>query len=79
MYVVASNNKLIIVLRWNTYVQATLNSASATLGFLKRNLRISSTMIKTRAYQSYVRPKLEYASCVWDPHTQANISRIEMV
>ena len=66
-------------LRWNTHVQATRNSASATLGFLKRNLRISSTMIKTRAYQSYVRPKLEYASCVWDPHTQANISRIEMV
>ena len=64
-------------LRWNTHVQATRNNASATLGFLKRNLRISSTMIKTRAYQSYVRPKLEYASCVGD--TQANISHIEMV
>ena len=66
-------------LRWNKHVDATRGAASATLGFLRRNLRISSQPVKTRAYQSYVRPKLEYASTVWDPHTKSNISKIEMV
>ena len=66
-------------LRWNKHVDATRGAASATLGFLRRNLWISSQPVKTRAYQSYVRPKLEYASTVWDPHTKSNISKIEMV
>jgi hypothetical protein len=26
-----------------------------------------------------MRPKLEYSSCVWDPHTKSNISKLEMV
>ena len=26
-----------------------------------------------------MRPKLEYGSCVWNPHTQSNINKIEMV
>ena len=66
-------------LRWNKHVDATRGAASATLGFLCRNLRISSQPVKTRAYQSYVCPKLECASTVCDPHTQSNISKIEML
>ena len=41
-------------LRWNKHVDATRGAASATLGFLCRNLRISSQPVKTRAYQSYM-------------------------
>jgi hypothetical protein len=28
---------------------------------------------------SWVRPALEYASTVWDPHTQANINKVESI
>ena len=66
-------------LRWNRHVDATRQSASGVLKFLRRNLRVSSTSVKTRAYQMYVRPKLEYAGIVWDPHTKTNTDKIEMV
>ena len=49
------------------------NKANSILGLLRRNLRIPSQTIKTHAYQSLVRPHLEYAFTVWDPHTQKNI------
>ncbi len=44
--------------------------ANRTLGFLKRNIRTSSRTSKERVYRAMVRPTLEYASPVWDPHQQ---------
>ena len=37
--------------------------------------------MKENAYTctSLIRPKLNYSSCVWDPHTKSNISKLEMV
>ena len=32
-----------------------------------------------QAYQSMVRPHLEYAATVWSPHTSDNIKKVEMV
>jgi hypothetical protein len=37
------------------------------LGFLRRNINISSTKVKEQAYNSIVRPSLKYACSVWDP------------
>ena len=34
---------------------------------------------KEQAYKTYVRPILEYASTVWDPHTKELTSQLEMV
>ena len=46
---------------------------------LRRNLRINSPTLKSIAYKSLVRPTVEYASTVWDPYTQQNIDKIEML
>ena len=57
-------------LQWNQHINNITNKANSILGLLRRNLRIPSQTIKTHAYQSLVRPHLEYTSTVWDPHTQ---------
>ena len=66
-------------LNWNKHVNNIANKANQTLSFLKRNLQINDTRLKTTAYQTLVRPQLEYASSVWDPYTKKNIDRLEMV
>ena len=66
-------------LNWNTHVNKIVNKANSTCSFLHRNLRRSPEHTKDLAYKAMVRPILEYASTVWDPHTQDNVHKIKMV
>ena len=66
-------------LQWNQHIYNITNKANSILGLLGRNLRIPSQTIKTHAYQSLVRPHLEYASTVWDPHTHENIYKLDII
>ena len=66
-------------LKWNKHVNNITVSVTQKLNFIKRNLRVNSKTVKERAYASLVRPKLEYSSCVWDPHTKSKIDQYEMV
>ena len=66
-------------MNWSEYINNVCTKANKTLGFLKRNLKISSRKIKEMAYKSYVRPALEYACTVWDPYTQQHIDHIEAI
>ena len=66
-------------LTWNEYISAITGKPNSSLGFLRRNLYNFPEQIKTQAYYSLVRPNLEYACSVWDPHTQKNIQSIEKV
>ena len=54
-------------------------NATTSLNFLKRNLSSCPPLVKERCYKSLVRPIMEYASCVWDPHTKRNIQKLEIV
>jgi hypothetical protein len=40
-------------------------------------LKIPSIRIKEQAYQTLVRPLVEYASTVWNPYTKTEINKIE--
>lgn len=66
-------------LSWDNHIDNICNKANRTLGFLRRNLRIGATHLKETAYKTFVRPIIEYASSVWDPYTQGNIDKLEMV
>ena len=52
-----------------TTVRPHMNKAQKTLNMLKKNLKQASTTVKSQAYKTIVRPQLEYASAIWDPHT----------
>ena len=66
-------------LSWNNHVNNITKKANSTLAFLRRNIRNCPQRAKTQAYNTFVRPSLEYASTVWDPHTQANINKVESI
>ena len=52
-------------------------TASKVLNFIKHNLSNCSSATKASAYLSLVRPIIEYASCVWDPHEIVNIQKVQ--
>lgn len=64
---------------WSHHIHTITNKASRTLNFIKRTLSKCSSDVKTTAYFTLVRPTLEYAATVWDPHQQYLIDEIEKV
>ena len=53
---------------WSTYINIITNKCYSKLGFLRRNLSRCSQKLKETTYLSLVRPTLEYAASVCDPH-----------
>ena len=66
-------------LKWNTHINKTAQRANTTSAFLHRNIRTCPRKIKHLAYTALVRPILEYASIIWDPHTDSNTLKLETV
>ena len=66
-------------LDWKDHVQNITSSARSTLGVLRRNLSSCPRVVKNRTYQALVRPKLEYASAVWNPHASGQVNSLESV
>ena len=68
---------------WSPHVNATAKKANGTRAFLQCNLGANlckaPTAVKTRTYESLIRPILEYSGVVWDPHTAQDINKLEMV
>ena len=59
-------------LSWKRHIGNVVNKANATLGCMKRNIKVSSQVVKSAVYKAMVRPHLEYASSVWDPPPTAD-------
>ena len=66
-------------LNWNHHINSVRKKAASTSAFLQRNFRSCPRHTKELCYKSLVRPVLEYACTVWDPFTQDNIRKLEMV
>ena len=66
-------------LSWSNHIETITSRAFGKLAFLQRNIAHCPRNTKTLAYQSLIRPKLEYSVGIWDPHTVKNINRVESV
>ena len=66
-------------LTWNSHIDRITGSANRTLSFVRRNIKTRMSKVRETAYNTLVRPQLEYASAVWDPHNKNRISQIEQV
>jgi hypothetical protein len=66
-------------LSWNQHIANIRSKACSTLGIIRRNLGPCSKAVKLKAYQTLVRPQLEYAAAAWNPHTDKNTYSLESV
>ena len=55
-------------LKLNTHVSNVCKKANRTLGILRCNLSSCPQDVREMAYKGQVRPVLQYARPVWDPH-----------
>jgi len=61
------------------HIAKTAAKASQVFNFLRCNLSNCSSSVKASTYLTIVRPIMEYASSVWDPHQQCDIQAIEKI
>lgn len=67
-------------LSWSDHIMRVCSKAKEVLGLLYRNFYLNSSSETIRQlYLSLVRPHLEYAVQLWDPHTQRDINKLESV
>jgi len=67
-------------LSWSTRVTKVCSKARKCLGMLYRKILIHSDMYTCRVlYTTFLRPHLEYACQVWDPHLLKDIEALEGV
>ena len=66
-------------LTWRKHIEDTTTKANKTLGFVRRNLSECTSQVKSVAYTTMVRPRLEYSSTVWDPHLTSDVHTLEQV
>ena len=66
-------------LKWDDHINRVTAKANRTLGLVRRNIKTNNQEIKTVAFNTLVRPVLDYASSVWDPHLQKDIAKVQAV
>ena len=64
-------------LQWTNHYNQISSKANSTLAFLRRNTYACPRPVKETCYNAFVRPSLEYGSCVWDPHQKNHIEQLE--
>ena len=66
-------------LTWSSHCEKVKSSAMRDLGVIQRTLHATPNSCRATAYQTLVKPKLEYASTAWSPQTLGKIRLLESV
>jgi hypothetical protein len=64
-----------------SHIESIVSKSAQILGFTKRISREFNDIYtyKTLYVMAFVRPGLENASCVWSPHQEVHLARIERI
>jgi Reverse transcriptase (RNA-dependent DNA polymerase)/Endonuclease-reverse transcriptase len=81
---VSSINDLGVIMdekmNFSEHVDVMVGKAFAMLGFIRRlSLEFRDPYTLKSLYMSLVRPKLEYASCIWSPFYDVRVGKVERV
>ena len=66
-------------LTWSDHCKKIASKATKLLNVLRRTMFGCSILAKDVAYQSIVRPSMEYACAVWSPHTEKDCSLLDAI
>ena len=66
-------------LTWSEHISNVTARAKQKVGFLRRNFKDCTQKTKAATFTTFVRPSLEYAACVWDPHLEKDKTPLEKV
>jgi hypothetical protein len=66
-------------LGWSDHIRSMVTKAKKVIYFIQRNFRGASVASRNRLYLSLVRPILDFASPIWNPHQKQLIYEIESV
>ncbi len=66
-------------LLFGSHIETICKSANVTAGLILRTFKCKRPSFMIKMFNVFVRPKLEYASSVWNPHLKKHINRLEKV
>ena len=66
-------------LTFDSHIRHISHQASARLAVVRRSLNIRDTDFRLQMFKTFIRPLLEFATCVWSPHTNTHIKLLESV
>ena len=66
-------------LSWTPHIDNVAKKANNPNAFLRRNICTCPSKIKEHCYRTMLRPIMEYACVIWDPITQKDTHKIEMI
>ena len=66
-------------LTWNSHIDRNTGKANGTLGYIRRNIKTKNRKVRETAYNTLVRPQLEYAAPVWDPNNKDKRLQLEKI
>ncbi len=66
-------------LNFSQHISKMVKNAFHRMSLIFRHFKSRDIRLLTMAYKTYVRPMLEYATCIWTPYTKQNIKNVEKV
>lgn len=66
-------------LKWDQHITHIVKRANTLIYLIRKSFKDHSSETILKLYKSFVRPKIEYAHCIWSPYYSKDIEQLERV